>query len=137
MRCCSLFGIKFGIFRLHRVLINWRLDRNIVSTFMPGPLRQFQPATSTNTMSQPTSTAYRSMESIPGASMQSGTQTPQPPSLGMTPASRYDHNLRVMRRRDPSILSIIDQFSHVCVYYHDGHTWLKHGVEGSMFLFEK
>lgn len=66
----------------------------------------------------------------------SGNQSPQP-SLGMTPASRYDHNLRVMRKRDPSISSIIDQFSHVCVYHYNGQSWEKHGFEGSMFLFER
>ena len=65
-----------------------------------------------------------------------GGQTPQP-SLGMTPASRYNYNLKVLRRRDPSILSIFDQFSHVCVYHHDGKKWEKHGYEGSMFLFER
>src|ERR1700742_482482 len=35
-----------------------------------------------------------------------------PPSLGMSPSSRYQHNLKVLRRRDPSILSVFDQFSH-------------------------
>ena len=60
-----------------------------------------------------------------------------PPSLGMSPASRYKHNLKVLRRRDPSIISIFDQFSHVCVYHHDGKKWEKHGYEGSMFLFER
>jgi hypothetical protein len=34
-------------------------------------------------------------------------------------------------------LSIIDQFSHVCVYYHNGDGWEKHGFEGTMFLFER
>jgi Dcp1-like decapping family len=55
----------------------------------------------------------------------------------MTPASRYDHNLKVLRRRDPSIVSIFDQFSHVCVYHHNGKKWEKHGFEGSMFLYER
>ncbi|EDR02118.1 uncharacterized protein LACBIDRAFT_310039 [Laccaria bicolor S238N-H82] len=68
---------------------------------------------------------------------QSQMETSPPPSLGMSPASRYRHNLKVLRRRDPSIISIFDQFSHVCVYHHDGKKWEKHGYEGSMFLFER
>ncbi|KAF8970237.1 hypothetical protein BDZ97DRAFT_133396 [Flammula alnicola] len=62
---------------------------------------------------------------------------PPPENLGMSPASRYQHNLKVIRRRDPSIVSIFDQFGYVCVYHHDGAKWLKHGYEGSMFLFER
>ncbi|KZT22779.1 hypothetical protein NEOLEDRAFT_1243715 [Neolentinus lepideus HHB14362 ss-1] len=68
------------------------------------------------------------------------TQPPQPSSsasLGMSAASRYQHNLKVLRRRDPSILSIFDQFSHVCLYHHNGKAWEKKGFEGSMFLFER
>ncbi|KAF8881779.1 hypothetical protein BD779DRAFT_1675290 [Infundibulicybe gibba] len=59
------------------------------------------------------------------------------PTIGMSPASRYIHNLKVLRRRDPSILSIFDQFSHVCVYHHNGKKWEKQGFEGSMFLYER
>ncbi|KAF8799733.1 hypothetical protein BYT27DRAFT_7217468 [Phlegmacium glaucopus] len=65
----------------------------------------------------------------------SGSQSS--PSMGMSPASRYEYNLKVLRRRDPSIISIFDQFSHVCIYHHDGQHWSKHGYEGSMFLFER
>ncbi|KAM6492332.1 hypothetical protein JOM56_012056 [Amanita muscaria] len=65
------------------------------------------------------------------------SQPPQPASMGMSPASRYDHNLKVLRRRDPSIISIFDQFSHVCVYHHNGMKWEKQGFEGSMFLYER
>ncbi|KAF5351139.1 hypothetical protein D9756_008338 [Leucocoprinus leucothites] len=61
----------------------------------------------------------------------------QPPNARMSPASRYHSNLKVLRRRDPSIISIFDQFSHVCVYHHNGQKWEKHGFEGSMFLFER
>ncbi|KAH7882466.1 hypothetical protein F5I97DRAFT_370510 [Phlebopus sp. FC_14] len=57
--------------------------------------------------------------------------------LGMSPASRYNSNLKVVRRRDPSIVSIFDQFSHVCVYHHNGDKWEKQGYEGSMFLYER
>ena len=55
----------------------------------------------------------------------------------MSPETRYEHNLKVLRRRDPTITSIFDQFSHVCVYHHNGEKWEKHGYEGSMFLFER
>ncbi|KAF9226414.1 hypothetical protein BS17DRAFT_815258 [Gyrodon lividus] len=63
---------------------------------------------------------------------------PQAPSnLGMSPASRYMANMKVIRRRDSSIVSIFDQFSHVCVYHHNGDKWEKQGYEGSMFLYER
>ncbi|KAF8636045.1 hypothetical protein AX17_003840 [Amanita inopinata Kibby_2008] len=58
-------------------------------------------------------------------------------SMGMSPMSRYNHNLKVLRRRDPSIVSIFDQFSHVCVYHHNGKKWEKQGFEGSMFLYDR
>jgi hypothetical protein len=57
--------------------------------------------------------------------------------MGMSPASIYEHNLKVLRRRDSSIVSIFDQFSHVCVYHHNGEKWEKHGYEGTMFLYER
>ncbi|KAH9831129.1 uncharacterized protein C8Q71DRAFT_799051 [Rhodofomes roseus] len=56
--------------------------------------------------------------------------------FGLTPAI-YENNLKVLRRREPSILSIFDQFSHVCVYHYHANKWEKQGYEGSMFLFEK
>ena len=40
--------------------------------------------------------------------------------LGISLASRYNYNLTVLRKQDPSIISIFDQFSHVCIYHHDG-----------------
>ncbi|TFK20511.1 hypothetical protein FA15DRAFT_659026 [Coprinopsis marcescibilis] len=58
------------------------------------------------------------------------------PSLGMAPETRYQHNLKVLRRRDPTIVSIFDQFSHICVYECRNTKWEKVGCEGSMFLFE-
>ncbi|KAF7291865.1 hypothetical protein MIND_01211800 [Mycena indigotica] len=58
-------------------------------------------------------------------------------NLGMSPEARYEHNLKVLRRRDPSIISIFDQFTHVCVYHHNGEGWEKNGYEGSMFLYER
>ena len=62
---------------------------------------------------------------------------PIPTTAGMSPGSRYNHNLKVLRRRDPSIVSIFDQFSHVCLYHHNGEKWEKKGYEGSMFLYER
>ena len=64
-------------------------------------------------------------------------ESPIPAAAGMSPGSRYNHNLKVLRRRDPSIVSIFDQFSHVCLYHHDGEKWEKKGYEGSMFLYER
>jgi hypothetical protein len=53
--------------------------------------------------------------------------------------SIYNNNLTVLRRGDPTILSIIDQFSHVCLYNYNGKTqkWAKEGFEGSMFIVEQ
>jgi hypothetical protein len=64
-------------------------------------------------------------------------ESPNPTAAGMSPSSRYNHNLKVLRRRDPSIVSIFDQFSHVCLYHHNGEKWEKKGYEGSMFLYER
>ncbi|KAJ3547233.1 hypothetical protein NM688_g5422 [Phlebia brevispora] len=50
--------------------------------------------------------------------------------------SIYHNNITVLQRRDPSILSIMDQFSHVCLYHYNGKKWEKQGFEGSMFLVE-
>ncbi|KDR72611.1 hypothetical protein GALMADRAFT_756244 [Galerina marginata CBS 339.88] len=98
-----------------------------------GPPRKIpQPSTSTSAPmtphhdpSQPARTTPLDTQITPGA------------SLGMSPASRYTHNIKVLRKRDPSIISIFDQFSYVCVYHHDGTKWMKHGYEGTMFLFER
>ncbi|KAF8639268.1 hypothetical protein AX16_010340 [Volvariella volvacea WC 439] len=69
----------------------------------------------------------------------SNNDTPREGAAGatMTATSRYNHNLKVLRRRDASIMSIFDQFSHVCVYHHNGEKWEKQGYEGSMFLYER
>ncbi|KAI0037196.1 hypothetical protein K488DRAFT_81418 [Vararia minispora EC-137] len=56
---------------------------------------------------------------------------------GMSLAHRYVQNLKVLRRNDPAIVSIIDQFSHVCIYHYDGNKWEKKGFEGSFFVFER
>jgi hypothetical protein len=54
-------------------------------------------------------------------------------------ASRYESNLKILRRRDPSIVRIFDQFAHVTVYSYDrAHAkWERYGCEGAMFLFER
>src|SRR5258708_7308067 len=63
------------------------------------------------------------------------TQTQCPTTL--TAPARYHKNLKSLRRVDPTIVSIIDQFSHVCLYrLHDGK-WQKDGFEGASFLFER
>lgn len=53
--------------------------------------------------------------------------------------SIYNNNLTVLKRRDSTIVSIVDQFSHVCLYNYNGRTqkWTKEGFEGSMFLVEQ
>ncbi|KAJ7054407.1 hypothetical protein C8F01DRAFT_1374415 [Mycena amicta] len=68
---------------------------------------------------------------------QPSLDNPRDNNLGMSPEARYEHNLKVLRRRDPSIISIFDQFTHVCVYHHNGEGWEKNGFEGSMFLYER
>ncbi|OCH85067.1 hypothetical protein OBBRIDRAFT_815231 [Obba rivulosa] len=52
-------------------------------------------------------------------------------------AAVYENNMKVLLRREPSIMSIFDQFSHVCVYSYNGSKWERGGYEGSMFLFER
>ncbi|KAI0746542.1 hypothetical protein C8Q80DRAFT_1105254 [Daedaleopsis nitida] len=61
---------------------------------------------------------------------------PAQPQHGIPPAV-YQSNMKVLLRREPSITSICDQFSYVCLYHFDGQRWQKHGYEGSMFIFEK
>ena len=53
--------------------------------------------------------------------------------------SIYQNNLNVIKRRDPSIVSILDQFSHVCLYSFNGKTkkWERQGYEGSIFIVEQ
>ncbi|KAG6329469.1 hypothetical protein ID866_9620, partial [Astraeus odoratus] len=104
-----------------------------------GPPRR---ARSQSSVSNHNSTHNRSKQ--PATHSHAPREWPQPdstpqtqPHLGMSPASRYSANMKVMRRRDPSIVSIFDQFSHVCVYHHNGDKWEKQGYEGSMFLYER
>lgn len=58
-------------------------------------------------------------------------------TTAVTAAARYEKNLNCLRRVDPTIVSIIDQFSHICLYrLHEGK-WQKDGHEGASFLFER
>lgn len=53
--------------------------------------------------------------------------------------SIYQNNLNVIKRRDPTIVSILDQFSHVCLYNFNGKEkkWVREGYEGSIFIVEQ
>ena len=77
-------------------------------------------------------------ESVPVHSPVPEPQTTQTPCAPvMTAAARYQKNLKSLRRVDPTIVSIIDQFSHICLYrLHEGK-WQKDGHEGASFLFER
>ncbi|KAJ3151369.1 mRNA-decapping enzyme 1A [Geranomyces variabilis] len=57
----------------------------------------------------------------------------------MDPAARLAVNLNVLRRHDPTIVSILDSSSHVVVYDFDPETksWTKKGIEGTMFIFQR
>ncbi|KAJ3134252.1 mRNA-decapping enzyme 1B [Physocladia obscura] len=54
-------------------------------------------------------------------------------------AQRDAHNLRVLRRHDDSITSILDTSAHVVVYDFDEarQSWNKRGIEGTLFLVER
>jgi hypothetical protein len=61
----------------------------------------------------------------------------EPQAQTLSAGARYQRNLKSLRRIDPTIVSIIDQFSHICLYrLHDGK-WQKDGFEGASFLFER
>ncbi|KAI9444146.1 Dcp1-like decapping family-domain-containing protein [Lactarius indigo] len=83
----------------------------------------------------PLSNARSQSESSPSHSPSSNSQA-QAQST-MTAAARYQKNLKSLRRIDPTIVSIVDQFSHICLYrLHEGK-WQKDGFEGASFLFER
>ncbi|KZV72027.1 hypothetical protein PENSPDRAFT_374649 [Peniophora sp. CONT] len=69
----------------------------------------------------------------------SAATTPAPGAAAMAPELKYAQNLKVLKRADPSIESIVDQFPHVCIYQYDfaAHKWEKRGFEGSFFIFER
>ena len=77
-------------------------------------------------------------ESVPTHLPVPEPQTAQTQSTtALTAAARYQKNLKSLRRVDPTIISIIDQFSHICLYrLHEGK-WQKDGFEGASFLFER
>lgn len=104
------------------------------------PLPPFHPPSSIMAPRRQRSASNVQSSQIPPAPPQR-TNTPaannaQQQQLGMLPTV-YQSNMKVLLRREPSITAIIDQFSHVCLYHHNGQKWEKHGYEGSMFLFEK
>src|SRR6266404_2235604 len=85
----------------------------------------------------PPSKAHPQSESSPRLSPTSKPQPqPQAPST-LTTAARYQKNLKNLRRIDPTIFSIIDQFSHICLYRLHEEKWLKDGFERASFLFER
>ncbi|KAF8267169.1 Dcp1-like decapping family-domain-containing protein [Lactarius quietus] len=83
----------------------------------------------------PPSNARPQSESSPSHSPASKPQLQA--QTAMTAAARYQKNLKSLRRIDPTIVSIVDQFSHICLYrLHEGK-WQKDGFEGASFLFER
>ena len=84
--------------------------------------------------SQPESTPDHSPASKSQAQSQAQAQTQ---STSVTPAARYQQNLKSLRRIDPTIISIVDQFSHICLYRLHQGKWVKDGFEGASFLFER
>lgn len=53
------------------------------------------------------------------------------------PEARASFNLKVLRRHDPSIVSIVETASFVVLYNYNGGEWTKTGVEGPLFLFRR
>ncbi|ORY33001.1 PH domain-like protein, partial [Rhizoclosmatium globosum] len=49
------------------------------------------------------------------------------------------HNLKVLRRHDDKIISILDSTSHVVVYEFDEQrqSWNKRGIEGTLFIVSR
>lgn len=88
----------------------------------------------------PTATPARAVRAaVDNTELVKSTRTPEPRGdVGMTVAERYYKNLRVLRRKDPHIVSIFDQFAHVTVYYMlDDLTMERAGYEGTLFFFER
>ena len=46
-------------------------------------------------------------------------------------------NLKSLRRMDPAINQVLAVVSHVCVYRFDDGTWVKSGIEGSLFVCDR
>jgi hypothetical protein len=65
--------------------------------------------------------------------------TRQSDSTAPSDAARYETNLKILRRRDPTIIRIFDQFPHVTVYSYNrtNSKWERYNCEGALFLFER
>ncbi|KAL1716672.1 hypothetical protein EV715DRAFT_293011 [Schizophyllum commune] len=81
-----------------------------------------------------TQTNHNVAHTAPSSVASSPTARATPP---FNAVARYNSNLKVLRRLDPHIQSIFDQFTHVCLYHYVDGRWEKRGYEGSMFLFER
>ncbi|SPO23771.1 related to decapping enzyme [Ustilago trichophora] len=57
--------------------------------------------------------------------------------MASIPEARTAFNLKVLRRHDPSIVSIVETASFVVLYNYNGGEWTKTGVEGPLFLFQR
>ena len=64
---------------------------------------------------------------------------PQLSEVPMSPSSRNLRNLKVLHRHDPTIHTVIDQFSLVTLYEISRTTqeWDNMGCEGPLFIFER
>ncbi|EST05236.1 Dcp1-like decapping [Kalmanozyma brasiliensis GHG001] len=57
--------------------------------------------------------------------------------MASTAEARSSFNLKVLRRHDPSIVSIFETASFVVLYNYNNGEWTKTGVEGPLFLFRR
>ncbi|KAG8995965.1 hypothetical protein FRB90_012860, partial [Tulasnella sp. 427] len=61
----------------------------------------------------------------------------QDPQDVMSTAMRLQWNIRVLQRHDPAITTIVDQFTYAVLYRYEDDSWVKRGVEGSMFVYTR
>ena len=125
--------------RQHGVYRGSQLDSSTTSTMTPSRRsRLASNGSSKRSKPVPTSPPPNARPQSDSTPSHSPTSKPQPQAQSaMTAAARYQKNLKSLRRIDPTILSIVDQFSHICLYrLHEGK-WLKDGFEGASFLFER
>lgn len=57
--------------------------------------------------------------------------------MASIPEARTAFNLKVLRRHDPSIVTIFETASFVVLYNYNDGEWTKTGVEGPLFLFRR
>lgn len=57
--------------------------------------------------------------------------------MSSTLSARTSLNLKVLRRHDPSIVTILETASFVVLYNYNDGEWTKTGVEGPLFLFRR